>query len=289
LTVGLLASAPGLRADTFTYTFTGTGSQDSTHTAKAVFTVDTVANTLKITLSNTSSTTGGLGPGDMLTGLFFDISGTPSLNRSTATADVASTSSFINTVVGGLTNTGSAVADPKDIRGEFSFDQKSSGSLSGVTQHYGIGTSGYSTFGSMNTFQDGSQGSFYDRNNKTGPDGVDFGLAPSGSLSFNGNNDAAKSVLIQNAAVFVFSGTGLGMSNVISNPRFQWGTALNEDSVTTTGTTTTGSTTGTGPGGGGVGTTTGAQATPEPMSAVLLGLGVTCFGAYRWRASRRTR
>jgi hypothetical protein len=57
---------------------------------------------------------------------------------------------------------------------------------------------------------------------------------------------------------------------------------------TTAGGTTAGGTTAGGTTAGGTATSSGGPpAVPEPMSALLMGLGLAGFAAYRWRASRR--
>ena len=159
---------------------------------------------LSVTLTNTASK-GVSDPSDVLTSLFWDYAGSP-LNLVLASANaptVVNTSSTVGSNVN-LLNT-------SDSGKEWSFASSSAG-LTGVSQHYGIGTAGLGIFqgiGGQKQVNYGIVNGFYN---------------PNGGLSGN---------FVQSSATFLFSGLTNGFDiTKIGNVRFQYGTNLAEANIT---------------------------------------------------------
>ncbi len=194
--VCLLAAQSPLYAVTFTAT------NGSNLSASADFTI--VGGNLDIHLVNTSITPVSNNP-DVLTGLFFDVSGAPSLTAGSINQD--GSSSYVNT----------SVNPPSGALGDhWAYTSGSiTGPSSGGTYEYGIGAAGFGVFGPSDTFT-GLGGS---------PGGVDYGLvgvlgSPSLGLKNNGPQ-------VQNGVDIVLDGSLTG-NETISNVWLQYGSAFNE-------------------------------------------------------------
>jgi hypothetical protein len=164
--------------------------------ASAVF--DVSGNSLVITLTNTSSAD-ALVPADVLTGLFFNIAGSPVLVPSSA-------------ALGG----GSAfVGGSGTVGAEWAFGQN----LSQYGAAYGLGAAGFGLF---------SKGSFASPGDQL--QGIDFGLLPAGDNTATGNGGLTGNVLIKDSVVFTLTGlpAQFNPSAAISNVTFQYGSALSE-------------------------------------------------------------
>lgn len=206
----------------------------------ATATFDLTGTTLTLTLTNLDSVTV---PSDVLTGLFFDIAGNPTL--SAFDADMAT---------GSCLSTGSCAA--VDIKAppagsltggwQYLFN---AASLPGVTQEYGVGTAGFGIFNGNDVNNGGTGGNF------------SYGLANSKS---NPNAAVNAALLILNSAVFQWT-VPAGVNISISNVRFQYGTALNETSYGCLSTTS--------------GCIPNDENVPEPSTMGLLGLGLVGLGA----------
>ncbi|MBL8848991.1 MAG: PEP-CTERM sorting domain-containing protein [Planctomycetaceae bacterium] len=149
-----------------------------------------------------------MAPTDVLTGLFFDYNGGfgPSLSFTSATTP---TMTYGN--------------NPTNLKlsatpGGWDFKQSSS-SLSGLTQHYGLGTAGFGIFGGGTS----SGGSGHPSN---------FGIV--NSLYVNGENNSGIGLTTpyaKDSITFTFAVSGVFDTSKISNVRFQYGTNLNEGST----------------------------------------------------------
>jgi hypothetical protein len=185
----------GVGANATTITATGTNPASS-HNLSAAADFNFSGSQLILTLTNNNPA--GV-PSDILTGIFFDLSGNPSL-----------------TYVSGVTASGSCTTghtcppavDVKSIN-EWVFAQSLSSPLNGITEHYGVGTAG---FGILST--GGGQQFNY---------GLVNGLV-------NPNNPVANGTLIDDSVKLTFNlAPGL---YTVSNVRFQYGTSLDEPSLT---------------------------------------------------------
>jgi hypothetical protein len=210
---GLLAM--GLAAPAFAspiyYGATGSGPGGVPVSAQASF--DISGNVLTIVLSNTSGSNAGQDvPGSTLTGLFFDLTGDPTLIPVSASVTLGSTilGTCSNVSCAGVTNVG----------GEFGYEATS---FPGGADR-GIASSGYLTTGLA-----GNVGNFGGINldDPASLDGINFGII-SAAAGFNPNGGLQSVPLIQSAVTFVLNGVA-GLNNAsISHVSFQYGTALNE-------------------------------------------------------------
>lgn len=183
------------------YAVTFTATNGSNLSASADFTIS--GGNLDIHLVNTSSTPVSDNP-DVLTGLFFDVSGAPTLTADSINLD--GSSSYVNT----------SVNSPSGVLGDhWAYTSGSiTGPSSGGTYEYGIGAAGFGVFNSSDTFT-GSGGS---------PDGVDYGLvgvlsgSPTNGLKHNGPQ-------VENGVNIVLDGSLTG-NETISNVWFQYGSAF---------------------------------------------------------------
>jgi len=177
--------------------------------ANANFTVS--GNTLTVILTN-SSTNDVLVPSDVLTALFFDISG-----FSGTLTPVSAMLSGGSTVFFGSENGG-------NVGGEWAYANNLSGAPNGATM--GISSSGFGLFG---------DGNFNGPNleNPDAVDGVQYGITSAGDDSTTGNNAVTKqNALIHNQLTFTLtSDTGFSESS-ISHVSFQYGTSLEETNCT---------------------------------------------------------
>lgn len=162
---------------------------------------------LHVTLTNTA-TTDALVPIDVLTGVFFNVSGSPlSLTRTSAT--LASGSTVFN-----------AASQPAggNVGGEWAYRANAFANGFG----YGISSSGLGDFGS---------GDLFPGTNLAGPsapDGLQYGITTAGDNPATGNG-GLNTELIHNSVDFVLSGLPSGFSESrITGVRFQYGTDYSE-------------------------------------------------------------
>lgn len=179
--------------------------------AQATF--DVVGSNLQITLSNVSMAD-VMVPADVLTGIFFDISGSAmSLGRVSAVVASGSTVAF------GGTDPGNVVG------GEWAYV----GGLSGApgSAAYGIGSAGFGLFGPGNLFPGNNlQG-------PSSPNGLEYGITSMGDNLATGNTPVTGTqALIKHSVVFTLSGAGSNFDlSRIGNVSFQYGTALSEPNI----------------------------------------------------------
>src|SRR5262245_6108884 len=165
-----------------------------------------VGSDLVVTLTNTSGFD-VLVPADVLTAVFFDVSG-PALTLSRTSAVIGPTS----TVAFGTTDPGGVVG------GEWAYTSGLVGTPGGA---YGISSAGLNLFGSGDVFPGSNlQG-------PAEPNGLQYGITSAGDNTGTGNAAVTGgNALIKNQVVFTLGGVGAGFDlNRISAVTFQYGTA----------------------------------------------------------------
>lgn len=178
-----------------------------TRAASAVF--DVVSGNLQVTLANTSAFD-VLVPVDVLTAVFFDITGNPLLSRFSGILTTGSAVLFGTTDPGGV------------VGGEWAYVNSASGAPGGARQ--GISSSGLGIFGSGNRFPGN------DLQPPTDPDGLQYGITSAGDNPLTGNAPVTGSnALIKNSVTFALGALPQGFSlTQIGNVSFQYGTSLSE-------------------------------------------------------------
>jgi len=206
LAIAAVASFTSLAAASVT--FSGTSGNLA---ASAEF--DISAGSLIVRLTNTSSAD-VLIPADILTGVYFDVGGSPlSLTPVSATL-------FGGSIVHFGSNGGG------NMGGEFAYASSLVGAPGAAD--YGISSSGLGLFGNPN----------FNGPNLGGPAGVDglqYGITSAGDNVATGNAAVTGgNELIQNSVEFTLSGLPQGFDlNSIGNVWFQYGTSLSEPQVST--------------------------------------------------------
>ena len=247
----LVAVSHVSEADAAAVTFTGSDSFG--RAASATF--DTSGTNFLVTLTNTSSAD-VLVPTDVLTGVFFNISGDPTLGRTSAVLNSGSTVFYDpdGQPAGGV------------VGGEWAYNADvTSASLPGVNQ--GISATGLGIFGPSNRFP----GANLADNQNVG--GLDYGILSAGDNSATGNGGVTGSGgLIRNSVVFTLSGlpTGFNPLTSVRNVFFQYGTNLSEPRIAGTATSTP---------------NPNSQSVPEPST--MAGLLLTGLAAVRSRSKRQ--
>ncbi len=183
--------------------------------ADASFSV--VGGNLQVVLTNTSADD-VLNPSQVLTGVFFDVAGSPALTPISATLTGGSTVFF-------GPNGGGNVGGEWAYLGDFS--------ALGTTFDSGISSAGFGLFGTAN----------FNGPELEGPpngavNGVGYGITSAGDNLLTGNAAVTGQFpLIQNQVTFLLSGiSGTFSISDISNIRFVYGTDLNEQPVPEPGT-----------------------------------------------------
>jgi hypothetical protein len=237
-------AAVGMVSSAFATPITFTGSSGS---LAASVSFEIVAGNLQVTLTNTSSAD-VLVPTDVLTGVFFNVSGDPTLTR------------LSGLLAGGSTVFYDAQGQPAGgvIGGEWAY-------LNGISQYSansGISSSGLGIFGPGNLFPGP------DLESPASPDGVQYGLLSAGDNTGTGNGGITGSGgLIQNSVVFTLDNLPAGFTLAfIDRITFQYGTALTDTSFT-----------------GGCTSNCLSQETPEPQSLALVGFGLLALALMRRR------
>ncbi len=173
---------------------------------------------LTIVLSN-NSMADAMVPTDILTGIFFDIAGSPlSLARISVTIPNGQGAFKIGSGSAGSTDSGNGVG------GEWAYK----GGLSGApgSSKYGVSSSGLGLFGEADCFPGTNlQG-------PGSPDGVQYGITTKGDNVTTGNGGLSGNALIKYSVVIVLEGVGSNFNlNSISNVSFQYGTDLSEPNL----------------------------------------------------------
>jgi hypothetical protein len=202
---------------------------------------------LEVTLSNISASD-VLVPTDVLTGVFFNVLGDPSLMR-------------VSAITGGPTYMGttSVSGAGAPVGGEWSY-------LNGLAQYganSGISSSGLGIFGPGNVFPPG-----IDLAGSPSPGGVEYGLASLGDNQATGNGGILGNELTRYAVTFLLSGIDPSFNPLtgITNVTFQYGTNLSEPHFAGE------------PEGGAQ-----PSAIPEPATMGLVGVSLLALGVTRRR------
>jgi PEP-CTERM motif len=224
-------------------TFTGSSGNLS---AKVTF--DASGTTLIVTLENTSLSD-VLTPSDVLTAVFFNVSGDPLLTRTSAVTSPGSAVVLVPSGAAGPTN-----PLPNGIGGEWAYVN----GLNTFSANSGISSTGLNLFG---------LGDRFPGTNLAGPDspdGVQYGILSQGDNLATGNGGLTGTnggTFIQNSATFTLG----SFSGTISDVTFLYGTSLTEPSFPGTPQNPTGPST----------------EVPEPATLLLLGPGIAAVWARR--------
>jgi hypothetical protein len=206
-----IVSAVGL-APAYGTTVTFIGSDLSGRSAEADFTFDGSGN-LAIRLLNTAGSTAA-DPAYVLTGVFFNMTGSPALTSLSAVLSPGSQTIVDN--VAGAQPAGGVVG------GEWAFE-------SGFTfrgAHDGISSTGLGIFGS-NTFPGGILPGGHTVNDAV--DGLDYGIVGAGGTANQGGLNGTP--FIQGGVDFLLGGAPVGYEPTIDQVFFQYGTAVDEPYV----------------------------------------------------------
>lgn len=177
---------------------------------------------LLVRLTNTS-TFDVLVPADLLSGVFFDVSGSvPGITR--GTARVAAGSSVL--VAG--TGAAGAVGANGNVGGEWAALSNLSGAPGNA--RIGISASGLNLFGPGDRF-DTSQ----NLQGPPSPDGMQYGIVSAGDVITTANGGLSGENVIKNSVVFTFNNLPLNFDfSRIRNVSFQYGTSLTDPNYTGT-------------------------------------------------------
>jgi hypothetical protein len=198
----LATTATPSHATAVTLTGSGTGSRS----ASATF--DNVSffgfNFLQVTLTNTA-TYDPTSTSQILTAIFFNLPGNPTLTRVGALLAEGSTVKGIN-------------PDPVNLGGEWAY--RTGLSVGGYSQ--GISSAALGLFGSGDRFVG---------NNLQGPDspeGIQYGISTENDTSGNDGSGLSGQQLVRNTVVFYLGGISAGFDPLqsITSVRFQYGTDL---------------------------------------------------------------
>ncbi|HPF40633.1 MAG TPA: PEP-CTERM sorting domain-containing protein [Phycisphaerae bacterium] len=173
---------------------------------------ETAGSDLIVMLSNTSPED-ALVPIDILTGVFFDVTGAP-LTLTPMTAIVPA-GSFVHN---GPTDPGASVG------GEWAYKSNLVGAAENAS--YGISSSGLGLFGPSDRFPGA------DLQSPASPDGLQYGITSMGDNLATGNSPltSGMNALIKYEVVFTLSGLPMGFdpATQITNVQYQYGTDLQE-------------------------------------------------------------
>lgn len=192
---GLAIAASSAQA-AVTFNFSSGG-----RSAQAVF--DTSGSNLLITLTNTSNAD-ALVPTDILTAVFFNVSG-GSISLSPVSAVLNAGSSIVGkagAVPSPATEPGSVVSSEWAYKGGISGPGSSS---------YGISSTGIGIFGPGDRFNTGAN-----LQGPTSPAGLQYGITTAGDDPSTGNGDYNGNALVKNSVVFTLSGlpSGFNLSRI---------------------------------------------------------------------------
>jgi hypothetical protein len=203
LAVVILAS-PAV-ADTVSFAGSGPGVGVNALAAQADF--ECTANQLIITLINTSPFPTEI-PSELLSGVFFDIDGDPTLTP--VSVFLAGGSVVLN-----------GVSDPGgEVSGEWAYRGDIAGGYNGA--NYGLGVNAVDAFGVGDLFT----GTNLD--GPASPNGMNYGLVSVGGLGPNVNLPMLSEPLVWNAVVITLNHNGDLSCDDIYNVGFQYGTSATQ-------------------------------------------------------------
>ena len=209
LTAGLLTATGAFAAPVTFYDGTFTSA---VRAANAKFEQDGV--NLIVTLTNTF-TGDTLVPTDVLTAVFFTLSGDPTLTRVSAVLNTGSTVFYDNLPVVNGQPAGGVVG------GEWAYKDPLVAAPLGADE--GISSVGLGLFGPGDLFPGP------DLQSPASPDGLQYGLLSAGDNPLTGNGGITGSGgLIKNSVIFNLSGLDATKTYTLANVSFQWGTNLSE-------------------------------------------------------------
>ena len=178
---------------------------------EASVTFETVGDLLYVHLEN-SSKNDSLVPRDLLTGVYFDIPGSPKLTP--ISAYLSDGSSMYH-----------GIAPGGNVGGEWAFASDLTGTLN--DSHYGISTAGLGWFGGKNMFPGPNL------DGKPGVGGMNYALLSAGDNPSTGNRALKSTPLIMNGVDFVLKGMPEQFTlDAISNLSVQYGTSTSEPRFT---------------------------------------------------------
>jgi hypothetical protein len=231
-------------------TFTGTGTNPdggSSLSALVEFDLDLATNELIVTLTNTSNAD-VMRPSDVLTAVFFDITGDPTLLP--ISAYLAEGSEVVFPESSDVGNDGTDPNNPGSVGGEWAYKSglqtgpDNAPATQGISS-VGLGEPGLELFGPHDRFDPN-----IDLADPESPNGLQYGITSAGDDPETGNIAVnSKEPLIQNSVMFRFEDFS-GSLDDISNVSFQYGTALQEPRIP------------------------GVTVIPEPSTIFLLGFGL---------------
>lgn len=233
----------------FTFTASGTGTGGNAVSAQVDFSVTGSAGNYQLVVKLTNTATRvGKQQGDFLSGVFFDITGNPTLTRVSATANA-------------LVQANGTVVAGTDVGPHFAY-LGGGGTLVpayGATQ--GISSGGLGVFGKRDLFASGAANQ---------PGGPDYNILPNAGITDPSNGNVQNQAYVKYFATFTLG--GLTSNTVgISNVTFQYGTALSEGHLTGACLSCGGTLT---------------SSVPEPSAMILLG-SILCFAGAKIRRSVR--
>jgi hypothetical protein len=206
LGTALLCTAVPAQAVPISFTGSDTGGR------KAKITFENIGTTLVAKLKNTSMTDVGV-PNQVLTGVFFKVTGNPALTKVSALIGAGSN------VVNGTTPLDNVVG------GEWAFRN----GLNQYGANMGISSTGLNLFGAANRFPGANLAG------PDSPDGLQYGITSAGDNPSLGNQKVTSAPLIKNEVIFTLGNWTFGdPTNYISNVTFQYGTDLAEPHTTGT-------------------------------------------------------
>lgn len=213
--VYLLVAPFSAGATPVTFFGSGVNSADPGATLAATAEFDVVDGNLVVVLTNTS-TSDILKSSSVLTALFFDLAGSPTLTPTSALVGPSSSLRKNGVLLGGAgTNIGDFWA------------YENLGGAGPQGQNSGIGAAGFGLFGTANF--DGSDGDMVD--------GADYGITSAGDDTTTGTAGLKNLPLVQNSVVFTLSGlpssidSNTDLRTVITNVSFQYGSSLSEPNL----------------------------------------------------------
>lgn len=235
LSGALAASLGGVSSASAAVVYSG-----SSDTLAGSASFDIIGTQLKLVLTNTS-TFDVTKPEEVLTALFFNVSGLHSLSASSA---MSGGPTYLN----GLQVNGAGT----NVGGEWGFKNFSVGTFNSGISSSGLGgTFGQSNFNGLNLDGPVALG------------GLEYGITSAGDNLATDNGGIRRHAITKNSVTFLLDITGPFTLNQINAVSFQYGTALVEPHFT--GSCVQGTP--------GCGTIT-IQAIPEPASIALVGLGL---------------
>jgi len=230
-----MAAVTGLASASSTFSATGTGVFGAQLAAQATFQVtgDVLTITLTNIANNDNQTTDNQdSPGNTLSGVFFDIAGSPTLTAWSATVPGGSS------ITGAACDLGSCVG-VTDVGGEWGFQSGPFSYLGvdGPNAMYGAASAGYLSTGLSgnigNFNNNGTSGNLAGTNldGQASLNGINFGLISSLDPSFNPNTGLATEPVIQDSVVLVLHGVSGIEESAIGNVSFQYGTGYDEPNI----------------------------------------------------------